>query len=145
MSKSFNAYILESRDKPLIIMAELIRKALIVRFQDKRDKMKNYVGRICPNIQKKIEGLKELSNQCIPKWAFDNLFEVKCHGEKNIVNLVAYTCTCRKWDLTGIPCKHAISAIFFKHEVVKDYVSHWYTEDTYMRAYKYIIYPIYAG
>ncbi|KAK9288850.1 hypothetical protein L1049_017316 [Liquidambar formosana] len=142
MSESFNAYILESRDKPVITMAELIREALMVRFQDKREKMKNYTGRLCPNIQKQIEGLKELSNQCIPKWASDNLFEVKCHGEKNMVNLAAYTCTCRKWDLTGKLCKHAISAIFFKHEVVEDYVSHWYTVDTYMRAYEHIIYPV---
>jgi len=58
MPESFNAYIIESRDKPTITMVELIREALMVRFQEKRKAMRNYNGRICPNIQKKIEDLK---------------------------------------------------------------------------------------
>ncbi|XP_019197082.1 PREDICTED: uncharacterized protein LOC109190937 [Ipomoea nil] len=47
------------------------------------------------------------------------------------------TCTCRSWDLTGIPCRHAISAIWMKHGKgpVNDYVHQCYFTQTYLRAY----------
>lgn len=83
-----------------------------------------------------------MSRKCIPSWAADDLFEVKSFSDKYIVNLLQHSCTCRKWDLIGIPCQHAISAIFLKHEDVEDYVSHWYTVETYRKSYEHIIYPV---
>ena len=38
----------------------------------------------------------------------------KFSGSKRVVDLVAQTCSCRTWDLTGIPSTHAISAIYAK-------------------------------
>ncbi|KAL0392845.1 UNVERIFIED_CONTAM: hypothetical protein Sradi_2507300 [Sesamum radiatum] len=35
----------------------------------------------------------------------------KPHSKWYTVNLVAHTCSCRKWELTGIPYKHGMSAI----------------------------------
>lgn len=37
-------------------------------------------------------------------------------GSKNVVDLGLRTCSCRRWELTGIPCKHAISAIYIHEE-----------------------------
>ncbi|KAL8481845.1 hypothetical protein ACS0TY_028114 [Phlomoides rotata] len=39
------------------------------------------------------------------------------------------------WELSGIPCKHAISAIIHKRENVEDFVSDWYTVEVYKRSY----------
>ena len=58
------------------------------------------------------------------------------------MNLSKRTCGCRKWDLTGIPCQHAISAILFDGSVPEDYVHPYYTIETYMKAYEPIIYPV---
>ncbi|KAH0714639.1 hypothetical protein KY284_007544 [Solanum tuberosum] len=38
------------------------------------------------------------------------------------VHLEKRTCSCRKWSLTGIPCKHAIAAIWANQEDTLDYV-----------------------
>ncbi|GKD15472.1 mutator type transposase, partial [Tanacetum coccineum] len=32
--------------------------------------------------------------------------------EQCVVNVEDKSCSCRKWDLTGIPCKHAVAAIW---------------------------------
>lgn len=37
MSESFNAYLLEAQDKPIITMIEIIRRKLMRRYQLKRD------------------------------------------------------------------------------------------------------------
>ncbi|GJT84440.1 transposase, MuDR [Tanacetum coccineum] len=39
-----------------------------------------------------------------------NIEELK--GNQCMVNMEERTCSCRKWDLTGMPCKHAVGAIW---------------------------------
>lgn len=70
-------------------------------------------------------------------------YQVK--GESNnqwAVDLTAKTCTCRRWDLSGIPCQHAIAAIYAKEHDPTDYVDDWYSQTKYIDAYEPIIHPI---
>ncbi|KAK9291998.1 hypothetical protein L1049_019950 [Liquidambar formosana] len=65
--------------------------------------------------------------------------------DKPIIKMLemdARTCSCRKWDLTGIPCIHAISAIRHANEKPEDYVHPAYTVETYKRTYEHMIYPV---
>ena len=38
-------------------------------------------------------------------------YEVVEGIDRHVVNLASKTCTCRTWDLTGIPYPHAIKAL----------------------------------
>ena len=58
------------------------------------------------------------------------------------VDLEARTCSCRKWDMTGIPCRHAISCISFLHKEVEDFISPLYKKENYLKAYSSSIPPI---
>lgn len=51
------------------------------------------------------------------------------------------TCTCRKWDLTGIPCNPAIVCANFLHQNSELYMHECYHKDTYMKAYDFSIPP----
>ena len=31
------------------------------------------------------------------------------HGDQCVVNMNLRTCSCKKWELTGMPCKHAVA------------------------------------
>ncbi|GMY18731.1 hypothetical protein FCV25MIE_13970 [Fagus crenata] len=46
------------------------------------------------------------------------------------------------WDLTGIPCPHAISAIVEAEKNPEDFVDACYSKEKYMKAYNPIIYPV---
>nr|GEX83363.1 transposase, Ptta/En/Spm [Tanacetum cinerariifolium] len=35
------------------------------------------------------------------------------------------TCTCRGWQLIGIPCQHGLAALYFLHRKPEEYVSEW--------------------
>ena len=37
----------------------------------------------------------------------DRIAEVECMEKREVLDMVMRTCTCRKWQLTGLPCKHA--------------------------------------
>jgi len=43
-----------------------------------------------------------------------------------MVNLREKTCACRKWDLIGILCPHAIACIWYNRQNSYEFVAHWY-------------------
>ncbi|KAG8373885.1 hypothetical protein BUALT_Bualt11G0071800 [Buddleja alternifolia] len=55
--------------------------------------------------------------------------------EQHTVDLENYTCRCRKWDISGIPCKHACSAITFQGLQIEEFVYKSYRVDTYLEVY----------
>ncbi|CAL5357054.1 unnamed protein product [Camellia sinensis] len=94
------------------------------KMQRMKEVMRAYQGPLCPNIQKKLEKKKVESSSCIAMWSGASTYQINCfNGQQFVVDLEAHTCSCRKWDLSGIPCPHSISAIYFKHENPKDYAS----------------------
>ena len=44
-------------------------------------------------------------------------------GDVMTVNLESRTRTWRKWDLTGIPCRHTIACISFVRKTPEDYIN----------------------
>ncbi|GKV00257.1 hypothetical protein SLEP1_g12979 [Rubroshorea leprosula] len=142
LSESFNSFILDARDKPILTLIETIRTKLMKRIAKRIDEAKKWPGPFCPKIMKKIEKLKEHSAKCFPEPAGASKFQVECHRNQYIVELRRRTCTCRKWDLSGIPCMHAVAAILYNNENVYDHVHPCYKVETFINIYSNFITPI---
>ena len=56
-------------------------------------------------------------------------------GHAFIVNVAKQTCSCNFWELVGIPCRHAITAMSKTSKDPEDYVSEWYTREMYEKCY----------
>lgn len=142
LSESFNNYILEARDKPIISMLKWIRRKVMNRFQIKRMGMEKYNKGICPRIMNKLDVIKNNSKDSFAHFCGEYKFEVDCHDTTYTVDLKDKTCGCRQWDLTGIPCKHAYVAIGLNKQKVEEYVHPYYSRDTYLGVYHHMIQPI---
>ncbi|XP_019237339.1 PREDICTED: uncharacterized protein LOC109217534 [Nicotiana attenuata] len=145
MCESFNSTILDARDKPNITLLEKLRYLLLARFQVNRDKAERWnSGDICPRIKSLLHKNESAAAACIPRksnmWNYEILRSST--ADNWIVDLQNRKCSCRKWIITGIPCKHAISAIWAKHDDVIEYVDDCYTVDTYRKIYEKAIFPI---
>ncbi|GKE88142.1 mutator type transposase, partial [Tanacetum coccineum] len=47
------------------------------------------------------------------EWNGSDLYQVTCPwGDQFVVNLSERVCSCRKWELSGIPCTHAVASIW---------------------------------
>ncbi|KAL8472293.1 hypothetical protein ACS0TY_029493 [Phlomoides rotata] len=80
---------------------------------------------------------------CIPIKSIDIHYQVRCFdGGQYTVDLQHYTCTCRAWQLSGIPCTHSLCAILSEGLDPDDFVHKFYTIDMYKVAYQYPIYGI---
>ncbi|KAL0346562.1 UNVERIFIED_CONTAM: hypothetical protein Scaly_1672200 [Sesamum calycinum] len=61
---------------------------------------------------------------------------IRCFdGARYTVDLKEKTCSCRLWDLTGIPCNHAMSAISAQVLDPDDFVHECYHVDTFCKVY----------
>ncbi|WOK97368.1 hypothetical protein Cni_G06076 [Canna indica] len=142
LSETFNGYILKARGKLIIDMLEDIRRMLMVRMYEKRELMLKNNDTICPSIRKKLKENKEEIRYCHVTPAGNMKFEVQELDKSSVVNLMNRTCSCRKWDLCGIPCNHAISCINWLKDDPDKYVDDYYKRDTYLKTYDLMLQPL---
>ena len=58
------------------------------------------------------------------------------------MNLERFTCSCRYWDLSGLPCCHAISAIYTVKKELDDFIAPCYRIDVYDQVYSHVLQPV---
>ncbi|XP_022030248.1 uncharacterized protein LOC110931151 [Helianthus annuus] len=141
MAETFNGYIITARSKHIIYMLEDIRVQIMSRLVIKRTKMEAKYVLICPNIQEKLDFSKDAAFRCEVYPSSYQVFQVKDVDDVT-VDLENKTCTCRKWQLRGYPCKHVCAVAGFLHKNAEDYVDPCYHKETYMRTYEYSIPPL---
>ncbi|XP_015576050.1 uncharacterized protein LOC107261433 [Ricinus communis] len=93
---------------------------------------KFYVRHVHNNFKKNFNtlGLKE-----------GDRFQVVGPGGQFVVDIKDKTCTCRRFDLTGIPCCHAMCAIWYKHDNLENYLDDYYKVSTYLKTYSHLLNP----
>jgi hypothetical protein len=108
-------------------MLEMIRKQLMRRYQLKRDGIRKLKGKLCPRIVEKLESICKAASNCLSHFSVDGMFEVEQESRQYVVDIRNRKCRCRKWQMTGIPCAHAHSAITFHGHHPEDCVDPCYS------------------
>ncbi|XP_056168402.1 uncharacterized protein LOC130138412 [Syzygium oleosum] len=142
LSEAFNGRILEARCKPIISMLEDIQVIVMTRLQKQRDEAAKWTGQCGPRIAKRLDDNLASSRFCHPIWNGDDGYEDMEKTDKYVVQLDKLKCSCRAWQLSGIPCIHAIFAIQAKYHNPKDYLHGCYHKSTYLAAYQHMMQPI---
>ncbi|XP_059450921.1 uncharacterized protein LOC132181698 [Corylus avellana] len=136
LAESFNAWIKEARSKPILTMLEEISQQIMARFQQKRNGIRSTHYTICPKIHKKLERSKSDARNCISRWQNELEFEIEhIYEPRHLVRLDHHTCTCGRWQVSGIPCSHACAAIYMHKQNPEDYLDDYYKMDKYIQGY----------
>lgn len=99
-------------------------------------------GKILPHIVDKLkEQSRNLDIDVITSG--DGIAELCARGGSSfrfVVNLEQRTCTCRAWQVSGLPCKHALAYITsIRGEKIEDHVDNYYSVQKFRSAYEGII------
>lgn len=137
----FNKYILEAREMPVLSMFEKIKQQLMSRYYTKQLEVAGFVGQICPKIRKKVAKNSDMANICYAVPCGQGVFQVTEREFKYIVNIQTKECECRKWNLTGIPCQHAITCLRHERIPAESMVHDCYSVQTFAKAYEANIFP----
>ncbi|KAK8681228.1 hypothetical protein V6N13_053635 [Hibiscus sabdariffa] len=119
MAEAFNAWILDARCKPIISLSEDIKIMVMSRLHIKRTWTSKWRTNISPKALEKLEHNMEQSTHCRLVWNGDG----------------------GAWELSGIPCCHAICAMYQENKRPEDYVSNWYNKEKYLAAYNHVLQP----
>ncbi|XP_070023062.1 uncharacterized protein [Nicotiana sylvestris] len=133
MCESFNTMILEAGDKPIITLLKKLRYLLMARLQANRDKGDRWnCGDICPRIRSILHKNEKVVAAFIPKKSNEWNYKILGGSVSDIwaMDLAGRKYSCRKWTITGIPYKHAISTIWDKNDEVINYMDDCYKVET---------------
>ncbi|XP_074265653.1 uncharacterized protein LOC141588094 [Silene latifolia] len=142
LCESFNNVLREVRDKPILTHMEWMKRYVMKRNFEKREGVGKYKAKFMPYAEKYTKKVIEESRFCLVERATTELFEVEYRGEFHSVNLHTRSCTCRHWDLTGLPCIHAVASILKQRQVVRDYIDEAYSKAKFESAYAHVVLPM---
>ncbi|XP_052624469.1 uncharacterized protein LOC128132213 [Lactuca sativa] len=142
ISECFNSIIVEAWKKPLITMLEEIRIYIMDRFSFMNDECSKWKGNICPEVIKKMNLFGKNFRLWLVVHSLGNVFEVRRACASYKVDLDGRVCSCRLWDLSGIPCVHAIAAINYIHQTPDRYISDYFSVNKFKECYSTNISPV---
>ncbi|GJQ96243.1 heat stress transcription factor B-4-like protein [Tanacetum coccineum] len=98
-------------DKPVITLLEYIREYCMKRIVNVQGVIDKCTGPLTPTATRIMESIKKEAHLMKVQWNGANKYQVSGSlGDQCVVDVVSMTCSCRKWELTGIPCKHVVAA-----------------------------------
>ncbi|XP_022032469.1 uncharacterized protein LOC110933562 [Helianthus annuus] len=107
----FNRQLIGARDKPVITYLEFIRVYMTIRIVNVKKIQAKAHGPLTPHAQEVFNKIKEEASQLNVLMVGAVQYQVNSLRSQCVVNMKNRTCTCRKWDLTSMPCKHVVAAI----------------------------------
>nr|GEW50608.1 protein FAR1-related sequence like [Tanacetum cinerariifolium] len=134
-------WVAEAVEFPITQMIDFLRGKLMELIYTRRVDSNRWTTTLTPSMEEKLrdEALKAQSFQVLPSES--SIFEV--HGESvEMVDISQWDCSCKSWQLTGLPCCHAIAVFQGIGRSVYDYCSRYFMADSYRKTYAQSIYPI---
>ncbi|XP_023733098.1 uncharacterized protein LOC111880918 [Lactuca sativa] len=145
----FNSKLIEGKDKPLITCLEYIREYMMKRICNVIKVQKKCVGPLTPSATKIMEKNVNWASQYIVRWNGSDKYQVQGPWQdQHVVDMVERVCSCRKWELTGLPCKHVIAVLNDKADNREEvgelhtYAHRVHCLETWKAAYVYKVEPI---
>lgn len=145
MIESWNGLLNEYRRKPLIDLLEFIRLKIIKRLI--RRKEKAVAWDIVPlRVHIKIAKIAKVARKFIVVKASQTEFKMldkNVEKERHyVVELDQAYCECGSWQISGIPCKHALACIMQCSADPAEYVDPTLRKDVYLVTYSHTIRPL---
>lgn len=129
---------------PLVEMLETMRRLAMKRIDLRKKIVKDYKGKFSLKVTKMIAFETKYRKNCKSIPGPTGEFEVSEDGIRYAVDMRAKTCSCRRWDLTGIPCRHALRVVLDQKKRYKtdNLVSDWYLTSKWQHQYSDSIKPV---
>ncbi|KAK2976106.1 hypothetical protein RJ640_009538 [Escallonia rubra] len=133
---------LEGHELPIVQMMEHIRHQLTAWFNERRNVGMSLSSVLVPSAEKRI--LEAISDaRCYQVLRANEVeFEIVSTERTNIVDIRSRVCSCRRWQLYGMPCAHAAAALISCGQNAHLFAEHCFTVDSYRETYSQVIYPI---
>ncbi|XP_070005952.1 uncharacterized protein [Nicotiana sylvestris] len=137
----FNSWILEVGQKPIIKMLEDIRLKVMYIMTKHEAEASTWSNEYGPNSLELYNEFMEIAQVCKVHSNGEGGYEDSEGSDKNCINLSIKKCTYKEWDLTGIPCPHAIRALHNKGDPLTE-MHRRYSKEAFLLSYRHKLQPV---
>ncbi|XP_072992286.1 uncharacterized protein [Typha latifolia] len=138
---SFSNWIPVKWESSIVQIVEAIRGKLMEAMQVRRENSNAWLGALTPSMEQKLQKEVVKSQKLRVLCSSDTVFEVR-GNMIFVVNIESWECTCRRWQISGLPCMHAIAVFNRVGRSVYDYCSRYFRVESYHLTYAASIHPI---
>ncbi|KAG4928974.1 hypothetical protein JHK85_055460 [Glycine max] len=133
---------LECHELPVVQMMEHIRQQMVSWFNDRQDMGMTWTSILVPSAEKRImEAIADAHCYQVLR-ANEVEFEIVSTERTNIVDIRSRECSCRRWQLYGLPCAHAAAALISCGHNAHMFAEPCFTVQSYRMTYSQMINPI---
>ncbi|KAK1577818.1 hypothetical protein Q3G72_025104 [Acer saccharum] len=148
MTEAFNSMLGTHRAASYLDLLEFIRRMVMRKFNERKEECLGWSSVLPPRVHAKIlkHGRESRSLKMIAAWNME--YELLGESGGYAVKLKEYNCQCGSWQVSGIPCCHAMATIshYCGRAAVKDKVAEFVhsslTKTAYMQTYVGMIHPV---
>jgi len=143
MCEVFNSKILDGRDKPIITALEYIRDYLMRRIVNVLEVIDKTEGPLTLTAKTQFDKIMKDATNYIVTWNGGDKYQVAGPFDQVVVDINQKTCTCRRWEITGMPCRHGVAAIW-KAQVgtPESFVDPVHKLETWKKVYNFKVFPL---
>ncbi|KAH9671509.1 SWIM-type domain-containing protein [Citrus sinensis] len=143
MSESFNNWIKNYRGMPILRMLEEIRRKLMTLIHTRQQEVLAWQDKLPPVVRRRVTREKEAARSLTVIFGHNQTFEVmEDVSKRTVVDLLGKHCDCNEWDISGLPCKHAICCIDAMRFNVNDFVHPLLKKISFQNTYSHQLYPM---
>ncbi|XP_009115863.1 uncharacterized protein LOC103841103 [Brassica rapa] len=146
ISESYNAVLKDAREKPIVGLLEDIRRHIMASNLVKIKEMESVTSLVTPKALATIEKQKKSLKWCQPLSNGRGIYEVDHGKNKYVVHVRDKTsCSCREYDVSGIPCCHIMCALWAEYKETKlpeTVVLDWFSVEKWKLCYSSLMFPV---
>lgn len=141
-SSIFNNWVTSRYEPSVVQIVDMIRCKMMEMIYTRRENSNTWVDVLTPSMNQKVqEDMAKSRNMDVVR-SNGNVFEVNYEDIIYVVNIETWECTCRKWQVMGMPCLHALAVIEKIQGWIADFCSKYFTAEYYRVVYSSSIIPI---
>lgn len=141
--QNFYSWVSEANELPITQMIDVLRGKMMESIYTRRVESNEWTTKLTPSKEEKLqkETITAHTLQVSMSPHGGSTFEV--HGEAvEIVDVDNWDCSCRAWQLEGLPCCHAIAVMEWTGRSPYDYCSRYFTVESYRSTFAESIQPV---
>ncbi|KAL0913410.1 hypothetical protein M5K25_016871 [Dendrobium thyrsiflorum] len=129
MAESFNSWIEEARNKPVVDLIDMIRGMLMEQRSQRKLRSASWKGSLVPFVEDYIRDITTRKDHFIICKSTSTKAKVEGSFERHEVDTENHFCSCGFWQLSGLPCVHGATFLGTNlHNLWHTYVDeHYYS------------------
>ena len=147
IAETFNSWIRNEKSLALIPLLDRIRQMIMEKQDLRRSLSLKLRDKILPHVTKELHAMSRNLQYAIHRGP-NNAAEIQGTTKelktwRHTVDLDNRSCSCQRWQITRLPCTHALCFIHsMRNRSVEDYIDDYYSVDKFKKAYEHVISPM---